>query len=150
MRIKEFGETDLLVTFFTQDKGQLRGIAKGARKSRQRFVNCLDIFSLVNLEYEKKRKKELYFIHSGRLIDAYPGLRSDFSILSKASYMIELTEALFPQGVADGEMFELLKESFLLLDKSKKTDIIPIIFLNNKWPYIVTWGARWICYDPLL
>jgi DNA repair protein RecO (recombination protein O) len=44
MRTKEFGETDLLVTFFTQDKGRLKGIAKGARKSRKRFVNCLDVF----------------------------------------------------------------------------------------------------------
>ena len=55
MRIREFGESDLLVTFFTPDKGQLKGVAKGARKSRKRFVNCLDVFSLVNLEYGLKR-----------------------------------------------------------------------------------------------
>jgi len=29
MRVKEFGETDLLVTFFTPDKGQMKGVAKG-------------------------------------------------------------------------------------------------------------------------
>jgi DNA repair protein RecO (recombination protein O) len=49
MRTKEFGETDLLVTLLTPDKGRLKGIAKGARKSRKRFVNCLDVFSLVEL-----------------------------------------------------------------------------------------------------
>ena len=128
MRIKEFGETDLLVTFFTPDKGQLKGVAKGARKSRKRFVNCLDLFSLVNLEYGLKKRGDLYFLHSGKLINAYPGLRSDFTILSRASYMIELTETLFPLGVADQEMFELLKESLCRLDKSEKVDLIPIIF----------------------
>ena len=118
MRVKEFGETDLLVTFFTRDKGQLKGVAKGARKSRTRFVNALDILSLVNLEYGLRREGALYFLHSGKLINAYPGLRSNFTSLSKASFMIELTEALFPQGVVEPRMFELLKvfrELILLL-----------------------------------
>ena len=42
MRINEYGESDLLVSFFTPDRGRLEGIAKGARRSFKRFVNCLD------------------------------------------------------------------------------------------------------------
>jgi DNA repair protein RecO (recombination protein O) len=128
MRVKEFGESDLLVTFFTKDNGRLKGIAKGARRSRKRFVNCLDIFSLVNIEYGRKRKGDLYFIHSGRLIDAYPGLRADFSTLSKASFMVELTEILFPWELPDQNIFEILRKSFQMLDKAKKSDLIPVIF----------------------
>lgn len=128
MRVKEFGETDLLVTFFTPDHGRLKGAAKGARKSRKRFVNSLDIFCLVNLEYELKREGGLYFLHSGKLINAYPGLRSDFGTLSKASYMIELTEILLPWGLADQGMFELLKGSFHLLDRGESVDLILVMF----------------------
>ena len=61
MRTKEFGETDLLVTFFTPDNGRLKGIAKGARKSRKRFANCLDVLCLTELEYSLKREGGLYF-----------------------------------------------------------------------------------------
>jgi DNA repair protein RecO (recombination protein O) len=128
MRTKEFGETDLLVTFFTQDKGRLKGVAKGARKSRKRFVNCLDSFSLVELEYSLRRDGDLYFLHSGKLINGYPGLRSDFASLSKASYMVELTEILFPWGVADLKMFELLEMSLEALAKGDKSDTVPIVF----------------------
>ena len=128
MRVKEFGESDLLVTFFTKDNGRLKGIAKGARMSRKRFVNCLDIFSLVNIEYGRKRKGDLYFIHSGRLIDAYPALRSDFSTLSKASFMIELTEILFPWELPDQNIFEILNKSFEMLNKGKESNMIPVIF----------------------
>ena len=128
MRTQEFAESDLLVTFFTRDKGRLKGIAKGARKSRKRFVNCLDVFSLAELEYSLKREGSLYFLNSGRLINAYPGIRSDFTILSKASYMVELTEILFPWGVADPKMFELLKGSLDGLAEVEKGDIIPLIF----------------------
>lgn len=128
MRIKEYGEADLLVTFFTPQLGLLRGVAKGARRSRKRFVNALDILSLVKLEYSLKREGALYFLHSGKLINGHPGLRADYSNLSKASYMIELTEVLFPPGVADQRMFELLKGAFHLIDKGEQVAYIPIIF----------------------
>jgi len=128
MHTKEFGETDLLVTFFTPDKGRLKGIAKGAQKSRKRFVNCLDVFCLAELDYSLKREGGLYFLNSGKLINAYPGIRSDFTILGKASYMVELTEILFPWGVADRNMFELLKGALDALADVDNVDIIPFIF----------------------
>ena len=128
MRTKEFGETDLLVSFFTPDKGRLKGVAKGGRKSQRRFANCLDLFCLASLEYELKRRGDLYFLHSGKLINAFPGLRSDFSSLSMASYMVELTEVLFPPGVVDKKMFELLENSFLVLNERKRGGELRIIF----------------------
>lgn len=128
MRTWEFGETDLMISFFTADKGRLKGVAKGARKSRRRFANCLDVFCLSSLEYELKRGGELYFLHSGKLVHGFPGLRSDFSSLSLASYMIELTEILFPLGVVSKRMFELLNCSFSALDKDKNIDKLRILF----------------------
>ena len=128
MRTWEFGETDLLVSFFTSDKGRLKGVAKGGRKSRKRFANCLDLLSLVKLEYELKRGRELYFLHSGKLVHAFPGIRSDFSSLSLASYMIELTETLFPLSVTDKEMFALLKNAFLALNEGKRNGVLRILF----------------------
>ena len=128
MRIKEYGEADLLVTFFTPQLGLLRGVAKGARRSRKRFVNALDILSLVKLEYGLKREGALYFLHSGKLMNGYPGLRADYSNLSMASYMIELTEVLFPPGVADQRMFDLLKGAFHLLDEGEPVAYVPMLF----------------------
>jgi DNA repair protein RecO (recombination protein O) len=128
MRIREFGETDLLVTYFTPEMGQLKGVAKGARKSRKRFVNCLDVFSLVNLEFGLRRQGALYFLHSGRLIEGYAGLRADFASVAVASYMIELTEVLFPQSVADGEAFDLLKASFEALAGGGAGEKLQVLF----------------------
>ncbi len=128
MRVREFGEADLLVSFFTPNKGRLRGVAKGARRSSKRFVNCLDSFSLVELEFQLQRAGDLYFLTAGRLRNAFPGLRSDYSNLVRASYMIELTEVLFPLGVVDPEVFKLLAGSFDLLDQGVKTVAVPIAF----------------------
>lgn len=128
MRIREFGESDLLVTCFTLEKGLLKGIAKGGRRSRKRFVNCLDRFSLVNLEYEPKGNRELCFLHSCKLVNGFSGLRRDFTTLSLASYMIELTEILFPSGVREKEAFELLRSSFFDLDEGGNLDEVRVMF----------------------
>ncbi len=128
MRTWEFGESDLIISFFTSEGGRLKGVAKGARKSRKRFSNCLDLFCLTRLEYERRREEGLYFLHSGRLIHAFPGLRSDFSSLSLASYMIELTEILFPIGVTAKRMFELLQGSFSDLNEGNNIDELRILF----------------------
>ena len=128
MRVKEYGESDLLITFFTPTEGKIKGIAKGARRSKVRFVNCLDIFSLVNLEYSLKKKDSLHFIHSGKLLDAFPGLRKNYNTLIKASYMIELTEILFPWHLPDRVMFEMLKNSFETLDRGGNTDMVTVFF----------------------
>jgi DNA repair protein RecO (recombination protein O) len=128
MRVKEFGESDLLVSFFTPDKGRLKGVAKGARRSRRRFVNCLETFSLVRLEYESKSSNSLYFLHSGKLLKSYAGLRSDFDLLCKASYMVELTEILFPWGISDRAMFEWLKCSLDVLNCGHRAEVMPTVF----------------------
>ncbi|MBN1276367.1 MAG: DNA repair protein RecO [Deltaproteobacteria bacterium] len=128
MRIKEFGESDLIVTFFTRDHGRIKGVAKGARRSRRRFSNSLDLFCLSDVEYSLKSNGDIHFLHSSKLIKPFPGIRSDFSALSLASYMIELTEILFPQNIVEKRMFELLKNCFVLLSQGERMDCLRIFF----------------------
>ena len=128
MRTVEFGESDLIVSFFTRDKGRLKGIAKGARRSRKRFVNCLDNFSLVEMDYKLNNKGALNFLNSARLIDTFPGIRSDYNIMSVASFMIELIENLLPWELPDVLMFDLLIKTFSLLTHRKDIERVSIIF----------------------
>lgn len=128
MRVRELGETDSLVVFFTPDQGLIKGVAKGARRSRKRFPNCLDLFCLTSMEYESRTRGDFKLLHSCKLVNGFPGLRTDFSSLSLASYMVELTEILFPQGVGDREAFEMMEQSFSRLDREGGGDLLRIIF----------------------
>jgi len=121
LRTKDFGESDLIVSFFSSLCGNLKGVAKGARRSSKRFVNCLNIFSLVDLEFRERRSADLVWLDSCELIDGFPGIRSDYNLLLKASYMVELTEILFPLNVPSSEMFQLLR--FALGSISNRRDI---------------------------
>ena len=44
LRLLDYGESDRIVTFCTAGFGKVRGIAKGARRSRKRFANALEPF----------------------------------------------------------------------------------------------------------
>jgi len=128
MRTRELGESDLLVNFFTRDMGLLRGIAKGAKRSKHRFSNCLDLFCLASVEYGKKRVQNLYMLNSCKLIDSFFGLRSDFSALCLASYMVELTEVLFPAQISESRIFDLLKDSLSALDRGVEPGRLRLFF----------------------
>ena len=128
LRIKEFGESDLLVSFFTPEAGILKGIAKAAKRSRKRFVNCLDHFCLVQLEYHSKKENQLLFLDACKLIDGFGQLRRDYGLLATASYLVELTETLFPLHVKEKKMFYLLKGSFERLCKGEALEEVRLVF----------------------
>ncbi len=117
-----------MVSFFTPDQGRLKGVAKGARKSRKRFSNCLDLFCLTRLEYEKRTGGDLCFLHSGKLVKVFPVLRSDFDSLALASYMLELTEVIFPVGVVEERMFNLFSDLLAVIEKKGDLKQIRIRF----------------------
>ncbi|VBB46145.1 DNA repair protein RecO [uncultured Desulfatiglans sp.] len=116
-RVRDFGEADLLVTFFTPERGCLKGVARAARRSRRRFPNCLDLFCLSRVEYaEHPRGGELHTMISCRLLDGFEGLRRDWGILTLAGYMVEVVEMLSPPQTADPSLFSLLLRTFKLLE----------------------------------
>ena len=128
LRTKDFGESDLIVTVFSSLFGALRGVAKGGRRSSKRFVNSLTTFSLVNLAFSERRSGDLVLLESCDLIEGFPAIRSDYNIFLRASYMVELTETLFPSNVQSSEMFQLLKFGLGSLSEKQNIEKTMIMF----------------------
>ena len=49
-----FGESDKILRFLTLRSGKLTGIAKGGKKSQKRFMNTLELFNHIDIEYFEK------------------------------------------------------------------------------------------------
>ncbi len=127
MRVSEFAETDLLVSFFSREHGRLKGVAKAGRKSIKRFSNSLDLICLTDMEYEQGRG-ELCFLHSGRLVENFGAIRQSYDTLAIASYMLELTEILFPPGLAAKRMFDFLENALRALDSGMDAVVVRTAF----------------------
>lgn len=99
LRQLEFGEHDLIITFFSSDYGKFSVIAKSAKKSLRRFPGILQLFSV--LELVCSRGRGLPVLQEAALKQPFMKIRSDIRKTAYASYWAELiniwTEAENPQ-----------------------------------------------------
>ena len=104
----DFGESDKILTFYTADFGRINGIAKGALRSRKRFVGNLEPLSIIRLTFVHNGRSDLVRVHEITLIDSLPLLRGDIEGISKGSYMTELVREMTPEGHPVKGLFPLL------------------------------------------
>jgi len=119
LRCLNYGESDLIITFYSNDFGKLTGIAKGAKRSKKRFVNVFEPFSLTNIIFSRKNRDVLAFIESCEIIDHYNSIRQDLEKTLIASYFIDLADHFSPEGKKNEKIFELLQNFLALLDDEK-------------------------------
>jgi DNA repair protein RecO (recombination protein O) len=124
---KDYGESDRLVTFYTRTAGKITGMAKGARRSRRRFVHSFEPGSLVALTYREKR--DLVFIEACKLVDPHLRLRMDILRWGYTGLLSEVVLKLTPEGERQEGLFGLLKESLAHLCDDKDPLNVTLIFL---------------------
>ncbi|MCJ7547532.1 MAG: DNA repair protein RecO, partial [Deltaproteobacteria bacterium] len=84
----DFGESDLLVTLYTPDLGQVKGIAKGAKRSKRRFVNNLQPFSYIRILFAEGRGG-LIRLDEADMIQPFFRISEDISKVLYGSYFLE-------------------------------------------------------------
>jgi DNA repair protein RecO (recombination protein O) len=117
LRSRPFGESDKIVSFFTESHGKLTGIAKGALRSRKRFVNSLESFSLVNVTFQDRSHANLAFLLSAELIHGPRALMTDLERIAHASYLVEITDGLTGEREESPAIYHHLKEGLRHLEE---------------------------------
>nr|WP_321466530.1 DNA repair protein RecO [uncultured Desulfobulbus sp.] len=109
LHIAGYGEADKLVTLYSNDLGRFTAIAKGALKSKQRFVNKLEPYSLLSLFYLPPRTSSgLYFLEEAELLAANLPLRHSHQRYIVASHYTELILRFTREQDPDPELFALI------------------------------------------
>src|SRR5512139_3258573 len=105
---KDHGESDRIVAFYSETAGNLKGIAKGARRSKKRFVHTFEPCSLVTLSY--RSRKGLVWLDACKLVDPHLSLRTDLTRWGYAGLISEIMLEMVPEGEPQPELFSLLKD----------------------------------------
>ncbi len=103
----EYNESDLLVTFFCHNLGRVTAIAKGAKRSKKRFVNKLELFTFLDIDITLKEGRTLAFLNAAELHTSYLNLRKNYPHYVAASLVIELLQLATKEGEAEPELFKL-------------------------------------------
>ena len=124
---RDHGESDRLVTFHSAGFGRLRGIAKGARKSRRRFANVFEPCSLVRLEC--REKNSYIWIEACKLVEPYLPMRSDIEKWAYAALFSEIILEMVPEGEPHPDPFLLHKETLDRLEGDKDPQNVLLLAL---------------------
>jgi DNA repair protein RecO (recombination protein O) len=111
------GEADKLVTFFSLERGKLRGVAKNARKSFRRFGAGLELFTHARLHLYEKEHQELIRIESADIISQHFDMTGDLDRMAAGSVILELVREVAPEGERNAHAFLLLAHILHLLNE---------------------------------
>jgi DNA repair protein RecO (recombination protein O) len=124
LRSFDYSESDRIVTFYTRDYGKLRGIAKGARRSRRRFANALELFCRSEIVFSRKGRDNLALIEESRVHNHFGGIRQDLEKTLMASYLIDLTDQFTLEDKKSEELFELLHDFLNFIETGDAAEIL--------------------------
>ena len=131
LRVRPYGELDLLVTFYSKRKGKITGLARAAQHSRKRFGGRVDLCSYVKFHYQEKNISQLVFLAQTELVCAYQEMKRDLVRSAYGSFLCELILNLVAERDVDAPMFEKLIQVFNVLDQKK--DYMSDIFHFYWW-----------------
>jgi len=117
LRARPFGESDRIVSFLTEEFGKISGIAKGAMRSRKRFMNSLEPFAQVNLRFQDLPQSNLVFILAADLIVSYHRLATSLDCLAHAAYLVEITDGLVGEREENCAVFHHLRDGLRYLEE---------------------------------
>jgi DNA repair protein RecO (recombination protein O) len=126
---RDHGESDKIITFFCKKLGRITGIAKGAKRSKKRFVNKLEIFSSLLITHTLPQDGRLAFIAEAELLDGFLTLRKDFPCYATASVIQEVILLATKDMESDDEVYPLLLWSFRNLANQRHPVSVLIFFL---------------------
>lgn len=108
-RKTEYGDADLILSFFTLNYGKVSVIAKSAKNSRKRFGGVLELFSLLDINTSGGAKqKGLPVLTEARIVNPFAALRGDFRKTAYAAYWCDLVYHFAEEKEPLPDVFKLL------------------------------------------
>ncbi|KPJ99788.1 MAG: hypothetical protein AMJ60_03745 [Desulfobacterales bacterium SG8_35] len=128
LKVNDLGESDKIVTFYSKQAGRMAGIAKGAKRSKKRFSNKLEIFSLLDVIYDDQGRSGLVRIAEAELLAPFMTLRENYDRYVSAVLACELIYCWSRDYDADKNIFNLLLWALQSIDRGSPPQMVQIFF----------------------
>jgi DNA repair protein RecO (recombination protein O) len=134
---RAYGESDKIVRLFTLGSGKVAAIAKGANKSQKRFMNTLEPFNHISLEYFEKYGKGMVRLENAHTIETNEGIEKSLKKVCMAGFFTEFVDKLTRDREKHIELFYMLKE---VLTTIKQNDLTYSDVLAHELSMLQTLG----------
>ena len=128
LRTYKLGESDRIVSIFTRQRGKVRAVAKGVRKTKSRFGARLEPPSHVAALFYEGR--ELDIVTQAESIDHFRPIRDDLDRLTRAVSMLEAVDQLGLEGEPNQPLYQMLLGALRALSGHSGPLVVPAFFLK--------------------
>lgn len=132
----DYGESDIIVTLFSQEEGRIAAIAKGAKKSLRRFVNKLELFSFLHIVCEKKAGRHLAFLSEADLHTSFINIRNNLELYTIASVVREFLLIGIKEAEPDERLFRLCLWALHNINLRQQPKTVLALFLIRFFEYL--------------
>lgn len=129
LRSFSLGEADRIVSFLSRSQGRIRGVAKGARRTRSRFGSTLEMLSHVRIWTYERETRDLVRITQCELLESFLDLQGAYDTSVAASLIAEISEAVLPEKEASDAAFRLLLVTARALKQTKRP-AVPLAYFG--------------------
>ncbi len=126
LRTHKLGEADRIITFCTRERGKVRAVAKGVRKTKSRFGGRLEPISHLNLQLYEGR--ELDIVTQAETIDVFSKVRTDLDRSRRAISMLEVVDHVAQEHEPSARLYQMLVGALRSLEEVDSPLIVGSFF----------------------
>ena len=120
-------EADLLVTMYTKDRGKVRAVGKGARRSTSKLVGHLEPLTVVNMSLINGRSMDI--ISQAEVIQSFSSLKEDLTGISKGLYLAEMIDGFGSENSPSPHLYQLMIDTLTVLQADSSLEM-PLRFFE--------------------
>lgn len=122
------GEADRIVSFFSRDRGKMRGVANGARRMKNRFGASLEPLAHSRIQFFEKENRDLVRIQSAEILDSPMKLFQDYDRAVCAAHVVDLVDRFLPEHEPQDAVFRLVRMTVQALEQGCSVEFAACYF----------------------
>jgi DNA repair protein RecO (recombination protein O) len=109
LRRVDYAETDLVVTFLTEELGRVAALARGARKSQRRFGGALEPIHTLRIRFDERPGTELVMLREAKIEQPRSGATESLARLEAAGRALNWVRRVTPARTPEPEIWQALE-----------------------------------------
>ena len=108
LRSFPLGEADRLVSFLSRTEGRLKGVARGARRTKSQFGSTLETLSHVRIWFYERETRDLVRISQCEMVESFYEAQKDYTKNLALALVSQVVELVLPEREAADPVFRLI------------------------------------------
>ncbi len=129
LRTYKLAEADRIVVLLTREKGKVRAVAKGVRRTGSKFGSRLEPGSHVELQLRESRG-DLELVTQAETVEPHVKSRSDLTRLGHSAALLEAVDQLSQVGKPDIRLHDMLVGGLRVIEERDPPLVVAAFYLR--------------------